>query len=861
MKKQNFIQKQTAFLFFVLLSWATMAQNNLVPNTKDCSGTRPTFAFTPSILWTSSGVSNHCTPLCGDLDGDGKVEILVNGSSSNILVFDGATGASAGTITTGSINHGPSNSYCIVDVEGDGKAELFVVNTVANPPTATLYTVTSATGQRPIIFGVRWTINLPADVKHCPQTYGNIPVVADLDGDGLPEFVTGRYIIRADGTMCPTRMDLLGGLGLATWGMSVSFVADLDGDGIPEIVVGTDVYKYNGSTATLWKRCPSFPAGLEGTNIAADINLDGMVDLVFHDNAHQNAGSMVVWTPMLAPAPGVSSTQGVIGSFPTITGFSCYPVVGDIDSIVAPDGKKYPEICYNSAGNQFIAWSFNGTKFFQKFNMPTNENSGLATFTYFDFNLDGILELVYRDEQYLHVYNDTGSMPVELFRMPATSATLIENPIVADVTGDGSANIIVTGSGLLHVFEGANSKWASCPHVWNQQMYSNLLINTDLTVITGVGNAARTNIDCRSDTVRMYNGGPMQAHYVSEETYCPIDLSPDVYIVSGSITILSPTSVQISITVGNQGLAVAPSNTPIRYYQGSIAPGNLLASANTTLGTTLYPGQTTVITRTITVSSISAEFYVRLLDDGTNFPAAGTFSDCNLTNNAKHFGGFELTKTANVLSSCIGGAVAFTLTVINNSHQLGAPTTYNNLVITDSMGFGWGFISATPTEGVVTSAYNPTTHKLTWTIPALAANDTAKLIIIAYAQSAGAIRNTSWVDSVNSAPLGKDLMEAYVIVSTDTIGMPAVSPPSTNTCDGGNVPLTATGCIGALSYQWYKDGVEISGATAGTYTATTVGNYSVSYYNGICYSPPSSSATVTITLRVTPSINIRVKPR
>ena len=837
----NKFKKQAGWLIFLLLPLNIAAQNNLVPNTLDCAGTRPPFSFSISELWNQPGVSNYSTPLVGDLDGDHKTEILIAGVSQNILIFDGATGTSVGTIPSGVMGYDETNPYVIVDVEGDGKAEILVVKTVSSfTPTATLYTVTSAPGVRPITFGTKWQINLPTDVQ---DGAGAIPVVADLDGDGLPEFVVAFYIIRSDGTICQTRMNNSGGIMLdAPDRLYFPYVADLDGDSRPEIIVGTDVYKYNGTSATLWKRCPSFPQGKEGSNMAADIDLDGIVDLVYHDNSKRSdTGQIIVWTPLLAPAPGVSSTQGIIGSFPTVSIYRTYPVVGDIDGIVSPNGKKYPEICFNASRNIFRAMSFNGTSFSQKFQMTTNEGSGYASFTYFDFNLDGILELVYRDEQLLRILNATGSMPVTVFSMPATSNTVIEMPVVADVTGDGSADIIVTGSGSIHVFEGASSKWASCPPVWNQQLYSNLLINTDLTVISNIGSAARIDTDCHSQVIRMYNGGPMQAPYVSESTFCPIDLSPDIYIVSGGITILSPTSVTINLTIANQGLAMMPANMPIRFYQNSISSGNIISSANMMLGVDLYPKDTMTITQTITGLSPSwVALYARLLDDGVNFPAAGTFSDCDLTNNVKSFGTLELTKTVDYITGCIFGESMFTIQVKNDG-----TTAYNNIVVTDSLQTGWTFISAFPSTGTSVSTFDSATRLMNWTIPALVPGDSAVLIIRAQEIILGSLRNYSWITSVGGTQIEQNFKTAYVIVSSNPVPSPPTISPSglVSVCSPAtSVLLTVLDT--ADSYQWYKDGVPILGATSATYLVNTAGHYYATLFDGSCTSEMSDTANV-----------------
>lgn len=76
-----------------------------------------------------------------------------------------------------------------------------------------------------------------------------------------------------------------------------------------------------------------------------------------------------------------------------------------------------------------------------------------------------------------------------------------------------------------------------------------------------------------------------------------------------------------------------------------------------------------------------------------------------------------------------------------------------------------------------------------------------------------------------------------------SVDFPASLSPTTATLNcGNNATLTATPA-GAASYQWYKDGVLLSGATASTYDATAVGIYRVLITaNG--YAQWSNTATV-----------------
>jgi hypothetical protein len=81
----------------------------------------------------------------------------------------------------------------------------------------------------------------------------------------------------------------------------------------------------------------------------------------------------------------------------------------------------------------------------------------------------------------------------------------------------------------------------------------------------------------------------------------------------------------------------------------------------------------------------------------------------------------------------------------------------------------------------------------------------------------------------------------------------------TTVCQGQTVALQAN--LGD-SYQWQKDGVDIPGATAQNYTATTTGNYSVTVTNGGGCSGTSAPVAITVnnnpTVSTTPSGNAAI---
>ncbi|MDR2382553.1 MAG: hypothetical protein LBD76_01550 [Prevotellaceae bacterium] len=836
-------------LFFLCHPSLLDAQNNLIPNTQDCSATRPPFAFNIQKKWTTTTgnkIFTDCTPIAGDIDGDGKTEIFAAGNSNGsagygniIYIFDGNTGSSVGSISVANVGYWAwtGTSFLIYRDKSTGKGRVFVS---ADNGIISLFQVSSNPGVRPITFTLLWS--------KTGFTGHNSPVISDLDGDGNPEFIAGKRIFDHNGNLKAT---MAYGGQITSWDpVYLPIVGDVDNDEKPEIIVGTNVYKYNGSTISLYASCPGI-SNQEGSNMIADVNQDGNVDVIFHSwsGGYSNSNGFIrVWTPKTGALLGIVATG--------LSGQRSIPFVADIDGVIT-NGKKYPEICYNTASNLY-AYRYTGSGFALKWTKSHSDASGATILTLYDFNNDGVFELIYRDQTNLQIFNGSGSTPVSVYTTAAGSETASELPIVVDATGDGSADIVVTGgaannwAGEIMLFEGGASKWISCPNVWNQQFYSNLHVNVDLTIPTKVKPVNLTFTRPDYSTVQLYNGGPLQALYVSEETYLPVDLSPDVYVVSGNITFNSSSSVTLTVTFGNQGLVTATANTPIRYYKNAIASANIIGNA--TLGVDLSPGQTTTITKTFTgLSPMPTQFYVRILDDGTNFPASGAYSDCNLTNNTKSFGTLELHKTVNSLNSCIDGTSIFNIELINNTNLSQSPQTFNNIILTDSLGSGWNYISSTAIDGSL-GAYNSSTRKIKWTVPSIAPGATAKLTILAKSTVAAAIRNTVWVESVNGTTLGKEVIEAYVIVNSALAPAAAsISPANPTICSGSSVILTAS-VSGKSSYQWYKNNEEISGATQRTYTATTSGNYTVTYFEEPCVSQMSAAVTVAIKTQATAAI-------
>jgi hypothetical protein len=110
----------------------------------------------------------------------------------------------------------------------------------------------------------------------------------------------------------------------------------------------------------------------------------------------------------------------------------------------------------------------------------------------FDFDGDGVAEVVYADETHLRIYD--GSTGTVLYETCNTSGTLWEYPLVADVTNDGHADIVVASNsyssqscgGLktagVRVFGDTEGKWVRTRRIWNQHAYHVTNVNEDGTI-------------------------------------------------------------------------------------------------------------------------------------------------------------------------------------------------------------------------------------------------------------------------------------------------------------------------------------------------------------------------------------------
>ncbi|MDR1809937.1 MAG: T9SS type A sorting domain-containing protein [Prevotella sp.] len=276
-------------------------------------------------------------------------------------------------------------------------------------------------------------------------------------------------------------------------------------------------------------------------------------------------------------------------------------------------------------------------------------------FTLFDFDNDGKNDICYRDEQtlriisvespyYVKVSDTEATNPLIKYSTACISYTGYEYPVIADMNGDFSADIIVTRSeslsapSWLYAVEantGAGKTFAPAPGVWNQFMYSPLKINEDLTVPSTVYDPLSQHLAFAHDPYApndkryIYNntlvqtpiyanfkelkpngapGNPADSIYIMR----PITKTPDVKVTA---TLLGTT---LSIKIKNAGDATLGRETRFAVYRGVDNSVNVSTLTDASLyyvnivGEDIYPNDSTEISITNVVAS--DDYIIRVSD-------------------------------------------------------------------------------------------------------------------------------------------------------------------------------------------------------------------------------------------------------
>lgn len=281
---------------------------------------------------------------CGDLDGDGKSDMVIteDGDGHRVFVYRNTSSGPGNFSFNGqSINIGrKTTTTAIADLDGDGKPEVIISNQDVN--TITVLKNQSTPGSITLA-ATPYTITIPG----AATTDGL--AVDDLNGDGRPEIVTGQYQTNFSNLFIVANNSTPGTLSLTsvtTISLAASVknirVGDLDGDRKPDIAAtlllsSSIAVLHNTSTgSTLSFATPksvstvSIPVGLD----FGDLDGDGKPDISVVSIGNKQ---MTVLNNTSTPG-NISFTSSNVN----LSYISRHVKIGDVDG----DGK--PDIVFAS---------------------------------------------------------------------------------------------------------------------------------------------------------------------------------------------------------------------------------------------------------------------------------------------------------------------------------------------------------------------------------------------------------------------------------------------------------------------------------------------------------------------------------
>jgi hypothetical protein len=294
---------------------------------------------TPSnTLVATNGVNGIAV---GDIDGDGKPDILATGGNTvnQVDVFRNTTaaGSSSSFAARLSVNNGTNKPYGIAlgDVDGDGKLDIVDCNKIATAGSGAVTVIINTSTPGAVSFGTATNFSTGSGVT----TPLNL-IATDLDGDGKADIAvvnnggSSVSLFRSTtttGSTTPTldtRIDLTENS--TPYGIAVG---DINGDGKPDLVVGNSTSSAYVSifTNTSTVGALSFAAKVDLTSGTAnpqivaiqDIDGDGRPDILVPNNNGATASSISIFHiyPVTPPVlTTVSPLKGNVGTSVTITG-------------------------------------------------------------------------------------------------------------------------------------------------------------------------------------------------------------------------------------------------------------------------------------------------------------------------------------------------------------------------------------------------------------------------------------------------------------------------------------------------------------------------------------------------------------
>ncbi len=475
--------------------------------------------------------------IAGDLDGNGIADLVTHTNTAGVAnvrwtAYQGNTGAAlwqlptfpfvTGLVDPPEIVMAASNMQpALADIDNDGFNEVLIPAAINN---GSLHERVAAFEHEGTLKWVSESIDVTGGVGAGVRNIS--PTIADIDRDGIPEIIVGYSgnritVFNNDGTV---RFHADGGgVGPAsgTGPMLSTHVADLDLDGVPEIIYGDDVFTNTG--ARVWSALDDGTCAFAGNTqvrfiAIANLDDDAFAEIVYlqtdADLFAFNHDGTCLWENLTSDIEGK-------------------PAIADIDNdgrveIFGADRAYMRAIDHNGV-EQWRAPNFN-----ERFSIP-------KSVTAFDFDRDGTMEIVYQSNANLTLYDGSDGRIIVSMPFSSTQANARPyTPIVVDIDGDSQAEIVakrgITDAGI-YVYGPRTGNWPKTRPIWNQTSYHNTNILPDGTIpadepvnwLTNGLNNYRVNVplpDERDDTTDSFTYKVSDGEFDSHAATVNLEILP-----------------------------------------------------------------------------------------------------------------------------------------------------------------------------------------------------------------------------------------------------------------------------------------------------------------------------------------------
>ncbi len=588
----------------------------------------------PNVVFVSGYAFNQSTGLgaCCQCSGNTPTEC----HRGVLRAVDGRTGETVWTLraASGTSTGFSGTSVALGDVDRDGRMD-----------------VVAATGEGYVVLvdgtgHVTRTSDQPIPgAANDSFGWGGGFAIADMDGDGFPEITWGATVFHTTGGAITRAWTGAHGTGAGITS-NLSTLADLDEDGHLELVAGVTAYRADGTE--LWNRA-DLADGFPGV---ADMNGDHHPEVI-----------------VVAPVPGSPSpgrgTVTILRGSDGVTIAGPFTLTGDGNggppTVADFDGDHLPEIGI-AQRNYYSMVQLNaaGTGLEQVWRTPNHDLSSSVTgSTVFDFEGDGIAEVIYADECFLWVYDGpTGHIR---YAGLTSSFTGTETSIVADVDGDGHAEIVQVSNGAdmsatgswpcdtapwnvvstdpnyahpawvrptgdrawrgVRVLRDAARTWVGTRPIWNEHTYhvTNVCVPGDGACAAGEGYGAIPTHETASWTLPWLN------NFRQNVQESGVFDAADATLVL-EVRCFDP--VELVASVRNVGAAILPPGVVVDFFRVDTG-GVEVALGSATTTSSVFPGALTQLTLTLPAGADAMATYRARIDNPSAMP---TFRECRTDN-------------------------------------------------------------------------------------------------------------------------------------------------------------------------------------------------------------------------------------